>query len=92
LEWANTGGVKTRFVSIDEARSIAGGVGVVIDVVRAFTTTAWAFHLGAERIVLTDDLAEALKLKAQLPGSLALKDGEPAQGFQRAHLRDPRRP
>jgi len=73
--------VKTRFVSIDEARSIAGGVGVVIDVVRAFTTTAWAFHLGAERIVLTDDLAEALKLKAQLPGSLALKDGEPAQGF-----------
>jgi 2-phosphosulfolactate phosphatase len=54
---------------------------VVIDVVRAFTTAAWAFHLGAERIVLTDDLAGALRLKAQLPRSLALKDGEPEPGF-----------
>ena len=73
--------IKIRFVSIDEARSIAGGTAVVIDVVRAFTTAAWAFRLGAERIVLTDDLAEALSLKARLPGSLALKDGEPEPGF-----------
>jgi len=73
--------VNTRFVSIDEARTIAGGVAVVVDVVRAFTTAAWALYLGAERIVLTDDLAEALKLKARLPDSLALKDGEPEPGF-----------
>ena len=81
LAWTNTDGVKTRFVSIDEAKSIGGGVAVVIDVVRAFTTAAWAFHLAAERIVLTDDLGEALRLKARLPGSLALKDGEPEPGF-----------
>jgi 2-phosphosulfolactate phosphatase len=54
---------------------------VVIDVIRAFTTAAWAFELGAERIVLVRDLEEALELKARLPGSLAMKDGEPLPGF-----------
>lgn len=73
--------MQARFLSIDETRSVNGGVAVVVDVVRAFTTAAWAFHLGVERIVLTDDLAEALRLKAGLPGSLALKDGEPEPGF-----------
>jgi 2-phosphosulfolactate phosphatase len=58
-----------------------GDVAVVIDVVRAFTTAAWAFDLGVERIVLTDGLEEALRLKQRLPGALALKDGDPEPGF-----------
>ncbi|NYV75472.1 2-phosphosulfolactate phosphatase, partial [Streptomyces sp. UH6] len=56
-------------------------VAVVIDVMRAFTTAAWAFHRGADRIVLAADADEALELKAGHPGWLALKDGAPARGF-----------
>ncbi|MBM7089250.1 2-phosphosulfolactate phosphatase [Streptomyces sp. NPDC012461] len=56
-------------------------VAVVIDVMRAFTTAAWAFHLGATRIVLAADEDEALALKDRHPGWLALKDRAPARGF-----------
>ena len=70
----------SRFVSISGCPA-APDVAVVIDVLRAFTTAAWAFELGVERIVLTDDLDEALRLKARLPGALAMKDGEPEPGF-----------
>jgi 2-phosphosulfolactate phosphatase len=80
---ADTGpvSVHVRYLSIAQCRAGGGDVAVVVDVVRAFTTAAWAFHLGVERVVLTDDLDEALRLKAALPGALALKDGEPAPGF-----------
>src|SRR5215213_7695499 len=56
---------------------VTGGTSVVIDVIRAFTTAAWAFELGAERIVLVQGIEEALELKGRLPGSLAMKDDEP---------------
>ncbi|HLF79098.1 MAG TPA: 2-phosphosulfolactate phosphatase, partial [Dehalococcoidia bacterium] len=72
--------IKARYVSNTECDGIAG-VAVVIDVIRAFTTAAWAFHKGVDRIVLTDDLADALRLKQRFPGSLALKDGRPEPGF-----------
>jgi 2-phosphosulfolactate phosphatase len=58
------------------------GTAVVIDVLRAFTTAAWAFHLGVEKIILSADLDEALQLKTRFPGSLALKDAEPHPGFE----------
>jgi 2-phosphosulfolactate phosphatase len=60
---------------------VTGGTAVVIDVIRAFTTAAWAFELGAERIVMVQGIDEALELKARLPGSLAMKDDEPLPGF-----------
>ncbi len=69
------------YVSIAECGRVQG-VAVVIDVLRAFSTAAWAFGLGAERIVLSDDLDEALALKASIPRALALKDAEPAEGFE----------
>ncbi|KES08409.1 2-phosphosulfolactate phosphatase [Streptomyces toyocaensis] len=56
-------------------------VAVVIDVMRAFTTAAWAFHRGADKIVLAADQDEALAIKAGHPGWLALKDGAPVSGF-----------
>ena len=68
------------YVSIAECGRVRG-VAVVIDVLRAFSTAAWAFGLGAERIVLSEDLDEALALKASIPGALALKDGRPQPGF-----------
>jgi 2-phosphosulfolactate phosphatase len=70
----------STFVSINTC-PVAPDVAVVIDVLRAFTTAAWAFELGVERIVMTDDLNEALRIKARLPGALAMKDGEPEPGF-----------
>jgi 2-phosphosulfolactate phosphatase len=72
--------VSHRFVGISDCPALPG-TAVVIDVLRAFTTAAWAFKLGVKRIVLTDDLDEALRLKAGLPGALAMKDGEPEPGF-----------
>jgi 2-phosphosulfolactate phosphatase len=48
---------------------------------RAFTTAAWAFARGTEKIVLAGTLAEALALKASHPDWIALKDGEPEPGF-----------
>lgn len=68
------------YVSIAECGAVSG-TAVVIDVLRAYTTAAWAFHLGAERILLSDDTDTALRLKASLPGALALKDSRPYDGF-----------
>jgi len=68
------------YVGIAECGAVSG-TAVVIDVLRAYTTAAWAFHLDAERIVLSDDTDEALKLKASIPGALALKDSRPYDGF-----------
>lgn len=56
-------------------------VAVVIDVMRAFTTAAWAFHRGADKIVLASDEGEAMEIKARHPAWLALKDGAPVSGF-----------
>ncbi|MBK5222286.1 MAG: 2-phosphosulfolactate phosphatase [Acidimicrobiia bacterium] len=57
------------------------GAAVVVDVIRAFTTAAWAMHLGAEQITLVAGLDEALAIKAAEPGTLAFCDGRPKEGF-----------
>ena len=61
----------------------AEGVVVVIDVCRAFTTAAFAFAAGAERILLAGTVEEALALKASLPDALAMGEagGAPVEGF-----------
>ena len=69
-----------RFIGIGECDSVSGAA-VVIDVMRAYTVAALALHLGAARMILVDDLDVALELKSRFPGSLALKDGAPAEGF-----------
>ncbi|MDQ0797643.1 2-phosphosulfolactate phosphatase [Streptomyces sp. B1I3] len=53
----------------------------MVDVMRAFTVAAWAFGRGAERIVLSESLDEALTLKARHPDWMTIKDGPPAPGF-----------
>src|SRR5439155_6845257 len=57
------------------------GAAVVIDVMRAFTTAAWAFARGATQIVLVAGLEEALAYKGDHPRTLAFCDGEPKPGF-----------
>ena len=67
--------VRWRMVGRDEATQIAGGVAVVVDVMRAYTVAAWAFHLGAMRIFLVDEVEEAVDLAGKMPGALLFKDG-----------------
>lgn len=50
----------------------ATGAVVVVDVLRAFTTAAYAFAAGARRIWLVDSADEALAIKTARPGTLAL--------------------
>ena len=49
-----------------------GGPIVVVDVIRAFTTAAYAFGSGAQEIYLVASVDEALAFKATHPGSLAM--------------------
>jgi len=73
--------MRAHYVSIAECDQVHG-TAVVIDVLRAFSTAAWAFHLGVERIVLTADLDDALRIKASIPRALAMKDARPMEGFE----------
>jgi 2-phosphosulfolactate phosphatase len=54
-----------------ELEGIRGAV-VVVDVIRAFTTAAYAFGAGAAAIHLVGTVAEALEFKARHPGSMAV--------------------
>src|SRR5262245_58456035 len=87
-----------RYLSRAEAVAVDGAV-VAIDVLRAFTTAAYAFASGARRIVLVGSVAEALQYKSEHPGVLALGEdgGHWPEGFDfsnspaaiaRADLRD----
>ncbi len=71
-----------RFVGNEEAIGITGGVAVVVDVMRAYTTAAWALHLGADRILLTDDIEQAVEVASTIEGALLFKDGVPDARFQ----------
>jgi 2-phosphosulfolactate phosphatase len=50
----------------------ATGVVVVVDVIRAFTTAAFAFASGAEDILLARGVEEALELRDQHPNALVM--------------------
>lgn len=67
-----------RFGIVD----VTGAV-VVIDVLRAFTTAAYAFAGGADRILLVDSVDEALRAKAQNPTWLVMGEnhGRRVEGF-----------
>lgn len=56
---------------------------IVIDVLRAFTTSAFAFSLGACEIALVSSIEDAFKLKARLPQALIMGEdrGHPIEGF-----------
>jgi 2-phosphosulfolactate phosphatase len=66
----------------------ATGTVVVIDVVRAFTTAAFAFSAGAREVVLTDSVEEAFALRERLWTAgdhdvllMGEVGGEPIEGF-----------
>ncbi|MCK6583927.1 MAG: 2-phosphosulfolactate phosphatase [Anaerolineales bacterium] len=61
----------------------ATGIVLVIDVLRAFSTAAYAFSRGAKEIRLVSGIQEALDLKAQIQNAKAMGEvgGLPPEGF-----------
>ena len=69
-------------ISIETCGEATGTV-VVIDVLRAFSTAAYALAAGAEDITLVGTVEEALALRASMPGALVMGevDGLPVPEF-----------
>jgi 2-phosphosulfolactate phosphatase len=61
----------------------ADGLVVVIDVIRAFSTAAYAFNAGAAQITLVSTIEEALELRSCQPDWLVMGElqGLPIEGF-----------
>lgn len=74
--------MKIQFCTLDNC-STARGTVIVVDVVRAFTTAAFALHAGAKEIILAGSVEEALALRIRFPGSLAMGEsgGLPVESF-----------
>jgi 2-phosphosulfolactate phosphatase len=75
-----------RYVPTAEVRLATGAV-VVIDVLRAFSTAAYAFASGARHIYLVDSVDAALAFKAANRGTLAMGEehGRRPAGFDFAN-------
>jgi 2-phosphosulfolactate phosphatase len=75
-------GVDARFVARWELGGV-GGVVVVVDVLRAFTTAAYALDAGAAEIWLVAGVDEAISLGRQMPGALVMGEehGRRPEGF-----------
>ncbi|MGV8025463.1 MAG: 2-phosphosulfolactate phosphatase [Anaerolineaceae bacterium] len=61
----------------------ASGLVVVIDVLRAFTTSAYLFQAGADEIILVSGVDEAFQLRKEIPDSIIVGevDGIQVPGF-----------
>jgi 2-phosphosulfolactate phosphatase len=74
--------VEFRRCTIDDCHQVEGVV-IVIDVLRAFTTAAWAFYRGATDILMATTVDAAFALRDRHPGTLIMGevDALPVQGF-----------
>ena len=74
--------VEIRRATLDSCHQ-ADGVVVVVDVLRAFTTAAFAFAGGAEEILLVSTVEQAFDLRKELPDHLLMGEvgGLPIEGF-----------
>ncbi len=70
------------YLTLNQCAEATGTV-VVIDVLRAFTCTAFALAAGAEEIVLVGEPTEAFALREQMPGAKLMGEagGSPIPGF-----------
>jgi 2-phosphosulfolactate phosphatase len=76
--------ISTRFEYLTlENCAAAGGMVVVIDVLRAFSTAAYAFAAGAADILLVSEVEQAWELRRRFPASRTMGEvnGLPIPGF-----------
>ncbi len=74
--------MKFHYTNLETCHS-AKGVVLIIDVLRAFSTAAYAFSRGAKEILLVSTVQEALALRSQIPNSKVMGEigGLPPEGF-----------
>ncbi len=74
--------MKFNYTTLETCHT-ATGIVLVIDVLRAFSTAAYAFSRGAKEIRLVSEVDEALALKEQTPNSKVMGEvgGLPPEGF-----------
>jgi 2-phosphosulfolactate phosphatase len=74
--------LKFHYTDLDDCHT-AQGVVIVIDVLRAFSTAAYAFSRGAKEVILVSTVEEALALKSSLSPSQAMGEvqGLRPEGF-----------
>ena len=74
--------MKFRYTHLEDCHT-AQGVVIVIDVLRAFSTAAYAFSRGAKEILLVSTVEEALGLGSQIPNAKVMGEvgGLPPKGF-----------
>lgn len=74
--------LKFHYTDLEDCHT-ARGVVIVIDVLRAFSTAAYAFSRGAKEILLVSTVDEALSLKSAIPHSKAMGEvgGLRPEGF-----------
>lgn len=60
--------MKFNYTSLEDCHT-ARGVVIVIDVLRAFSTAAYAFSLGAKEVLLVGTVEDALSLRSQIRDS-----------------------
>jgi 2-phosphosulfolactate phosphatase len=74
--------MKFHYTNLDDCHT-SKGVVLIIDVLRAFSTAAYAFSCGAREIILVSSVEEALALRKQIPNSKAMGEvgGLAPEGF-----------
>ena len=74
--------MKFNYTSLETCHT-ASDVVLIIDVLRAFSTAAYAFSRGAKEIHLVSTVEEALEMKSRIPNSKAMGEvgGLPPEGF-----------
>jgi 2-phosphosulfolactate phosphatase len=69
------GNLKFHYADLEDCHA-AKGVVIVIDVLRAFSTAAYAFSRGVKEIILVSTVEEALSLKSSIPNAKAMGEVE----------------
>lgn len=74
--------MKIRHIRRDQCHEVTG-LAVVIDVIKAFTTAAYAFKAGTEQMILVGPVEEAFKLHSENPHYELIGEsyGLPIEGF-----------
>jgi 2-phosphosulfolactate phosphatase len=82
MSFPPTNHLKFHYTDLEDCHT-AQGVVIVIDVLRAFSTAAYAFSRGANEILLVSTVEEALSLKSSIPNAKAMGEvgGLRPQGF-----------